>query len=65
MHIFNSSLATRVFPDDLEIVRVTPIFKVGDGKELGNYRPISVLSCFSKILERTVNNRNLIPQKVN
>ena len=54
-----------MFPDDLEIARVTPIFKVGDEKELENYRPISVLSCFSKILERTMNNKHLIPQKVN
>ena len=65
MHMFNLSLATRIFPDDLEIARVTPIFKVGDEKELENYRPISVLSCFSKILERTMNNKHLIPQKVN
>ena len=51
MHIFNLSLATEIFPDDLKIARVTPIIKAGDNKELGNYRPISVLPCFSKILE--------------
>ena len=36
---------------------VTPVFKGGDEKDLGNYRPISVLPCFSKILERIMYNR--------
>ena len=41
-----------IFPDDLKTARVTPIFKAGDTSELRKYRPISVLPCFSKILER-------------
>ena len=52
MHIFKLSLEKGIFPDDLKIARVTPIFKAGDESEMGNYRPISVLPCFSKILER-------------
>ena len=59
MYIFNSSVATGIFPDDLQIARVTPIFKDGDDKELGNYRLIAVLPGFSKILERIVYNRLL------
>ena len=44
------SLATAVFPDKLRIARVIQIFK--ESKTLvTNYRPISVLSCFSKLLE--------------
>ena len=39
------------------IARVTPLFKGGDEKDLGNYRPISVLPCFSKILGRIMYNR--------
>ena len=57
IHIFNLSVEKGIFPDDLKIARVIPIFKAGDESEIGNYRPISVLSCFSKILERIMYNR--------
>ena len=57
MHIFNLSLEKGIFPDDLKIARVTLIFKAGDESEMRNYRPISVLPCFSKILERITYNR--------
>ena len=56
-HIFSLSLDTGIFPDALKIAKVTPVFKSGDSCEVGNYRPISVLSCFSKILERLMYNR--------
>ena len=51
-HIFNISLAKGVFPEKLKIARVTPIFKKGNNTLVTNYRPISVLPCFSKLLER-------------
>ena len=54
--MFELSLEKGIFPDDLKIARVTPVFKGGDRSKLGNYRPISVLSCFSKILERIMHN---------
>ena len=57
MHIFNLSLQTGIFPDKLKIARVTPLFKRGEKYELGNYRPISVLPSFSKILEKIMYNR--------
>ena len=57
MHIFNLSLQTGIFPEKLKIARVTPLFKGGKNYELGNYRPISVLPCFSKILEKIMYNR--------
>ena len=56
-HIFNISLAKGVFPDKVKIARVTPIFKKGNNALVTNYRPISVLSCFSKLLERIMYNR--------
>ena len=56
-HIFNISLAKGVFPDELKIARVTPIFKKGSNTLVTNYRPISVLPCFSKLLERIMYNR--------
>ena len=50
-YLFNLSLEKGIFPDNLKIAKVTPIFKSGDSTDLGNYRPISVLPCFSKMLE--------------
>ena len=57
LQIFRLSLEERIFPDDLKTAKVTPIFKVGDENDFGNYRPISVLSCFSKILEKIMYKR--------
>ena len=57
MHISNLSLETVIFPDTFKIAKVTPLFKGGENYELGNYRPISVLPCFSKILEKIMYNR--------
>ena len=57
MAIFNLSLQKGCFPEELKIARVTPIYKADDVNEIGNYRPISVLPCFSKILERIMYNR--------
>jgi hypothetical protein len=36
---------------------VTPIFKAGDKQIFENYRPISVLTCFSKLLEKLMYKR--------
>ena len=57
LHVFNPSIVKGIFPGDLKIARVTPVFKGGDEKNLGNYRPVSALPCFSRILERTMYNR--------
>ena len=46
LHIFRLSLEEGIFPGDLKTAKVTPIFKAGDEKDFGNYRPVSVLSCF-------------------
>ena len=40
----------------MKIVNVTPVFKTGDLKDISNYRPISLLLYFSKILERITHN---------
>jgi hypothetical protein len=53
-HIFNLSLSSGVFPSKLKLCRVIPIFKAGCALECGNYRPISLLSSISKILEKIV-----------
>ncbi len=53
-YIFNLSLSTGQFPAKLKQCRVIPIFKAGDQLDCDNYRPISLLSSISKILEKIV-----------
>ena len=48
------SIIQRVVPDDLKTARVVPLFKKNDKTEVGNYRPVSILSIVSKVLERVV-----------
>ena len=55
--IVNNSLNSGVFPQILKTGRVVPIFKSGDRKQVGNYRPISVLPILSKIFEKVVFNQ--------
>ena len=55
-HIVNFSLLG-IVPNKLKIVHVVPILKSSDKALFSNYRPISVLPCFSKILERIIYNR--------
>ena len=56
--IFNMSLSNGIVPDELKIAKVVPIFKKDNPEIFGNYRPVSVLPCISKILERIVYNRS-------
>ena len=53
-HIFNLSFNSGVVPIQFKIAKVIPIFKSGDRTSMDNYRPISLLSTFSKILEKLV-----------
>ena len=57
LKIFNESLNLSIFPENMKIAKVTPIFKSGKKELPKNYRPISVLPCFSKILEKIMYNR--------
>ena len=41
----------------MKVAEVTSIFEIGEKCSISNYRPISVLPCFSKILERIMYNR--------
>ena len=52
MHICNLSFSTGVFPNDLKIPKIVPIFKSGDDSSFINYRPVSLLPQFSKILQQ-------------
>lgn len=50
--IINQSLTSGIFPDDLKIAKVIPIFKKGDEHIFDNFRPISLLPSISKIFEK-------------
>ena len=56
-HLINLSLLTGIFPSDLKIARVMPIYKSADKDQLKNYRPISLLPAFSKVFEKVMYNK--------
>ena len=51
-YILNQTFPTGVLPKELKIALVTPVFKANERDQFKNYRPISILPCFSKILEK-------------
>ena len=56
--LINLSFATGVYPDNLKIAKVIPVFKnKGDRLTLSNYRPISLLSNINKNFEKLVHSR--------
>ena len=59
-HICNISFKNGTFPDQLKVAIVIHIFKGNDKQVFTNYRPISLLPQFSKILEKLFNVRHLI-----
>ena len=52
--LINDCFSKGVYPNCLKIAEVIPIFKKGDCREASNYRPISILSQFHKILEKLI-----------
>ena len=57
--IINLSITSGIVPKQLRIARVITLFKSGEQNIFTNYRPVSVLLAFSKILERVMYNRLL------
>ena len=55
--IFNLSLSTGTVPHNMKTAEVIPIYKKSDSNLFSNYRPVSLLPSFSKILERLVFDR--------
>jgi hypothetical protein len=56
-YLCNKSLISGIFPSWLKYSQVTPIPKKGNKFELSNYRPISLLTSFSKIFEKVIYKR--------
>lgn len=50
--LFNECISMGTFPNFLKIARVIPIHKGGSTMDVNNYRPISILSVLSKVLEK-------------
>ena len=44
--IFNMSFQTGVFPSNMKLAKIIPVFKSGSKAEFNNYRPISVITIF-------------------
>ncbi len=51
-HIINQSMLTGIVPLDMKLAKVIPIFKSSDQHSFNNYRPISILPAFSKVIEK-------------
>lgn len=53
-HLFSVSLHTARIPLDWKVHKITPVFKSGNKNSVQNYRPISLLSSVSKVLEKLI-----------
>ena len=52
VHIFNLSIVSGVFPVNMKLSEVIPLYKKGSKDQMNNYRPISLLITISKLLEK-------------
>jgi len=57
LYICNLSFETGIFPDQLKVSKIIPIFKKGRKTEMSNYRPISITNPIAKIIERLLHVR--------
>ena len=57
VHICNLSLQEGIFPEELKIPNVLPLFKAYDPCVFDNYRPVSLLCVLSKVYEKVMYNR--------
>ena len=55
--VVNQCLQTGIFPDNMKLAKVIPIYKKSDSSNMSNYRPISILPSISKIIEIIVFNQ--------
>ena len=57
VHIFNLSFSSGMFPSEMKTAKVIPLFKSRNRSDFSNYRPISLLSQFSKVIDKLFNVR--------
>ena len=50
--ICNRSFTSGKFPNSLKMAKIKCIFKIGSRSDVNNYRPITILPAFGKILEK-------------
>ena len=55
--LYNECMSDGIFPDDLKIGRISPIYKKDNEELLENYRPVSTLAVFGKIFEKIIYSR--------
>ena len=51
-YICNKSFIEGIFPDQMKTAKIIPLYKSGDKSNFTNYRPVSLLPQFSKVLEK-------------
>ena len=56
-HHFNYLMKVGIFPDELKLGKITPVFKKDNEELLKNYRPVSTLPIFGKIFEKVIYKR--------
>ena len=64
-YLINKSLLEGIFPNRWKTAKIIPVFKKGDKMQPDNYRPISLLSCASKVLEKVVQKQLLNYLRIN
>ena len=55
--LINTFFSKGIFPEKLKIVTVIPLHKGGSTQDLNNFRPISLLSIFDKIIEKSIHKK--------
>ena len=59
VYLCNLSIDQGVFPKDLKLANVLPLYKTHDPFLFNNYRPVSVLRTLSKVFKRIMYSRML------
>ena len=57
VYLINLSFSTGVFPDLLKIANTISVLKIRDRQDYNNYRPISLISNLSKLIEKLAHKR--------
>ena len=56
-YIINLSISSKIVPECTKRAKVIPLYKKNNKLEVGNYRPVSILTSISKILEKAVHSQ--------